>query len=142
LNFRVHLCFLKGGHKILSYRILIADDEFLIRWSLAQALSQEGYEVVAVENGHEAIETGRSAHFDFVITDLFMPELDGWDVLSFFRQTQPQPRVIVITAQGEDDTERVAREKGAWAYVRKPYIIDMIRDMIKEMLKTPTACLS
>ena len=91
-----------------------------------------------MENGNEAIETGRFSHFDFVITDLFMPELDGWDVLSFFRQTQSPPRVIVITAHGEDDTERVAREKGAWAYVRKPYIIDMI----KEMLKTPTACLS
>ena len=127
----------EGGQKVLAYRILIADDEFLIRWSLTQALSQEGYEVIAVENGREAIETGQSAHFDFVITDLFMPEMDGWGVLNFFRETQPPSRVIVITAHGEDDTERVAKEKGAWAYVKKPYIIDMI----KEILKTPAPCL-
>ena len=125
--------FPKGGQKILSHRVLIADNEFLIRWSLAKALSQEGYEVVAVENGDEAIETGRSTQFDFVITDLFMPKIDGWGVLNFFKKAQPPPRVIVITAHGEDDTERVAKEKGAWAYVKKPYIIDMI----KEMLKTP-----
>jgi CheY-like chemotaxis protein len=88
-----------------------------------------------VENGRQAIEMGRSAHFDFVITDLFMPEIDGWGVLHFFRQTQPPARVIVITTHDEGDTERVAREKGAWAYVRKPYIIDML----KEMLRVPAA---
>ncbi len=125
------------GQKILSYRILIADNEFLIRWSLAQALSQEGYEVIAVENGHEAIETGRFTHFDFVITDLFMPEIDGWGVLSFFRQTQPPPRVIVITAHGEDDTGRIAREKGAWAYVEKPFLIDKIKGILRE----PAVCM-
>jgi DNA-binding NtrC family response regulator len=123
----------EGGQNVLAYRILIADDEFLIRWSLTQALSQEGYEVIAVENGREAIETGQSAHFDFVITDLFMPEIDGWGVLNFFRQTQPPSRVIVVTAHGEDDTERVAKERGAWAYVKKPYIIDRV----KEILRTP-----
>lgn len=123
----------EGGQNVLAYRILIADDEFLIRWSLTQALSQEGYEVIAVENGREAIETGQSAHFDFVITDLFMPEIDGWGVLNFFRQTQPPSRVIVVTAHGEDDTERVAKERGAWACVKKPYIIDRV----KEILRTP-----
>lgn len=132
MNFRIHPWSLKGGQKILSYRILIADNEFLIRWSLTQALSQEGHEVIAVENGQEAIETGQTTHFDFVITDLFMPEIDGWGVLNFFRQTRPPSRVIVITAHGENDTGRVAREKGAWAYVEKPYIIDEIKGMLKE----------
>lgn len=135
LNARIHPWVLKGGQKVLAYRILIAEDEFLIRWSLTEALSQEGYEVLAVENGREAIETGRSSDFDFVITDLIMPETDGWGVLNFFRQAQPAPRVIVITAHGEDDTERVAKENGAWAYVKKPYVIDRI----KEILRTPVA---
>jgi DNA-binding NtrC family response regulator len=109
----------------------------LIRWSLAQALSQEGSELVVVENGNEAIETGRFSHFDFVITDLFMPELDGWDVLSFFRKTQPPSRVIVITAHGGDETGRIAREKGAWAFVEKPFLIDKIKGILRE----PAACM-
>jgi len=138
LNFRSHSLILQRGQKILLYRILIADNEFLIRWSLTQALSQEGYEVIAVEDGQKAIETGRTTYFDFVITDLFMPEIDGWGVLNFFRRTQPPCRVIVITAHGEDDTGRIAREKGAWAYVEKPFIIEKIKGILKE----PAPCLN
>jgi DNA-binding NtrC family response regulator len=109
---------------------LVADDEFLIRWSLTQALSQEGHEVISVEDGKKAIEAARSQHFDFIITDLLMPELNGWEVLENVRHTQPPPRVIIITAHGKDDTGRIAKERGAWAYVEKPYIIDKIKDIL------------
>jgi len=111
---------------------LVADDEFLIRWSLTQALSQEGHEVISVEDGKKAIEAARSQHFDFIITDLLMPELNGWEVLENVRHTQPPPRVIIITAHGKDDTGRIAKERGAWAYVEKPYIIDKIKGILKE----------
>jgi DNA-binding NtrC family response regulator len=110
---------------------LIADDEFLIRWSLTQALSQEGYEVTSVEDGRKAIEAAKAQHFDFIITDLIMPESDGWEVLKVATQTQPQPRVIIITARGNEETGRIAKEKGAWAYVEKPYIIDKIKEILK-----------
>jgi DNA-binding NtrC family response regulator len=113
---------------------LIADDEFLIRWSLTQALSQEGYEVTSVEDGRKAIEAAKIQHFDFIITDLVMPELDGWEVLKMATQTQPQPRVIVITARGNEETGRIAKEKGAWAYVEKPYIIDKIKEILREVI--------
>ena len=61
-----------------------------------------------------------------------MPEIDGWGVLDFFRQTQTPPRVIVMTAHGESATGRRAQEKGAWAYVEKPFIIDKIRRILRE----------
>jgi DNA-binding NtrC family response regulator len=109
---------------------LIADDEFLIRWSLTQALSQEGYEVISVEDGRKAIEAARMQQFDFIITDLVMPESDGWEVLKMATQSQPPPRVIIITARGNEDTGRIAKEKGAWAYVEKPYIIDKIKEIL------------
>jgi DNA-binding NtrC family response regulator len=112
---------------------LIADDEFLIRWSLAQALSEEGYEVTSVENGSKAIEAIKSQDFDFVITDLVMPELDGWKVLETIRETRSPARVIIITAHGKEDTQRRAKEKGAWAYVEKPYLIEKIKGIIKEV---------
>jgi DNA-binding NtrC family response regulator len=112
---------------------LIADDEFLIRWSLTQALSQEGYEVISVEDGRKAIEAARMQQFDFIITDLIMPESDGWEVLKMVTQNQPPPRVIIITARGNEDTGRIAKEKGAWAYVEKPYIIDRIKEILKKV---------
>ena len=124
---------MKGGTDIQSYKILIADDEYLIRWSLSQALSQEGYEVISVEDGKKALEAAKTHRFDFVITDLVMPELDGWKVLETIRQMnlQPLPQVIIITAHGNDETRKAAIEKGAWAYVEKPYIIDRIKEILK-----------
>ena len=122
------------GSKSIQYRILIADDEFLIRWSLTQALSQEGYDVIAVEDGGKAIEAIRAQHFDLIITDLVMPELNGWKVLDILQETHPPPRVIIITAHGREDTERMVKEKGAWAYVEKPYIIDQIKKILREVL--------
>ena len=110
---------------------MVADDEFLIRWSLSQALSQEGYEVTSVEDGKKAIEAARTQKFDFIITDLIMPESDGWEVLKTATQIEPAPRVIIITARGSEDTGKIAKEKGAWAYVEKPYIIDRIKEILR-----------
>jgi DNA-binding response OmpR family regulator len=105
----------------------------LIRWSLTHALSQEGYEVVSVEDVRKAIEAAEAEHFDFIITDLVMPESDGWEVLKTTRQTQSPPLVIVITAKGNEDTEKIAKDRGAWAYVEKPFIIDKIKEIIKSV---------
>jgi two-component system, OmpR family, alkaline phosphatase synthesis response regulator PhoP len=115
---------------IQSCKILVADDEYLIRWSLTQALCKEGYEVISVENGRKAIEAAKAQHFDFIITDLAMPEMDGWKVLETVIQTQTPPHVILITAQRDEDTGRIAKEKGAWAYVEKPYLIEKIKEIL------------
>lgn len=119
-----------GERPIKTGRILIADDEYLIRWSLTQALTHEGYEVVAVEDGKKAVEAVRAETFNFIITDLVMPEMDGWEVLELVRQIPTPPRVIMITAHGEKDTEKITKEKGAWAYVEKPFIIDKIKNLL------------
>ncbi len=122
---------LQRSAAIQSCKILVADDEYLIRWSLTQALCQEGYDVISVENGRKAIEAASAQHFDVIITDLIMPESDGWEVLEVAKQTQPPPRVIIITARGNEETGRRAKEKGAWAYVEKPYIIDRIKEILR-----------
>jgi DNA-binding NtrC family response regulator len=113
---------------------LIADDEYLIRWSLGQALSQEGYETVVVDNGEKAIEAIQAQPFDFIITDLFMPETDGWKLLEAACQSWPNPRVIIITGHGNEETRRLAGARGAWAYVEKPYLIDPIKAILKSVL--------
>jgi DNA-binding NtrC family response regulator len=124
----------KAGSRVQDRKVLVADDEFLIRWSLTQALSQEGYNVTAVENGKMAIDALRSDHFDFIITDLVMPEAGGWDVLDFLRQKEEPTPVIMITAHGKEDTEKMAKENGAWAYVQKPFLIDRIKQILRDAL--------
>ena len=64
-----------------------------------------------------------------------MPELNGWKVLEILQETQPSPRVIIITAYGGEDIERMVKEKGALAYVEKPYIIDPIKKILRKALK-------
>jgi DNA-binding NtrC family response regulator len=61
-----------------------------------------------------------------------MPELDGWKVLEMARHTQPQPRIIIITAKGSADTGSIAKARGAWAFVEKPYVIDNVKKILKE----------
>lgn len=95
---------------------------------------QEGYEVIAVENGRQAVEAVRRHRFDFIITDLVMPELDGWEILRYAREMNPQPRVVIMTAHGEQDTREIAIKRGAWAYVEKPYIIDMIKGILRKFV--------
>ncbi|MEW6374956.1 MAG: response regulator [Thermodesulfobacteriota bacterium] len=117
----------------MTNKILVADDEFLIRWSLSEALSQDGYEVKAVEDGEKALEAIKEEDFDFIITDLVMPGKDGWDVLKRVKETYPKAKVIIITAYGTHDTEAAAKEKGAYGYVEKPEIIDKIKNLLKSM---------
>ena len=122
----------REGSTITPPKILIVDDEYLIRWSLSHALSQQGYEVLAVEDGKKAIEAVKTQRFDFIITDLLMPEFNGWSVLETARKAFPQPRVIIMTAYGKEGNQEMAKEKGAWAYVEKPYVVDKIKQLLKE----------
>ena len=92
---------------------------------------------MAVENATKAIDATRHHLFDYIITDLVMPELDGWTVLEFARQNQPTSRVILITAYGAEDTKKIAKERGAWAYIEKPYLIDEIKRIIKQGPQRP-----
>jgi DNA-binding NtrC family response regulator len=121
----------KKENAIISEKILIAEDEYLIRWSLSQALSEQGYKVFSVENGKKALEVLETQTFDFIITDLFMPEMDGWKVLETVQQNWPKLRVIIMTAHGKEEIKKKAKEKGAWAYVEKPFLIDAISDLLK-----------
>ena len=115
---------------ITPLRILIADNELLIRWSLDQALSQKGYEVFSAENGRKAVEAIEKQTFDFIITDVMMPELDGWKVLEAAHRAWPRPRVIIMTTH-EKDVKNMAHKKGAWAYVEKPYLFEKIEELLK-----------
>jgi CheY-like chemotaxis protein len=113
-------------------KILVVDDEYLIRWALVQSLSEAGYEVMAVENGLQAFEAAQKEHFDFVVTDLSMPGLNGWQLLDKLIGLKSSPRVIVMTSQSEEDHWRRVKEQGGWAYVEKD---SCLLDGVKHVLK-------
>ena len=120
-----------GKAFIQPQKVLIVDDEYLIRWALAQSRSEAGYVVTAVEDGWKALESAQKESFDFVVTDLVMPGLDGWQLLERLLQLQTPPRVIVITSQVEENCQRKVRERGGCAYVEKDRLIPGVWEALK-----------
>lgn len=78
------------------------------------------------------MELAKVEHFDFIITDLVMPEMDGWAVLKSASEIPTPPRVVIITAHSQEDTRRIAKENGAWAFIEKPYLIEDIISLLKQ----------
>ena len=105
-------------------RILIVDDEPLMRLSMADALEAVGYDVQAAASGTEGIEAIRLREFDLVITDLRLPGADGLAVLKATKEKAPQTDVVVITAHGSVETAVGAMKLGAFDYITKPFQMD------------------
>ena len=104
-------------------RVLIAEDEALIRLDLAEMLAEAGYEVVAqAGNGEEAVERAREHRPDLVIMDVKMPRLDGIAAASQIAAERIAP-VVMLTAFSQRDLVERARDAGAMAYLVKPFTI-------------------
>jgi DNA-binding NtrC family response regulator len=101
--------------------VLICDDEELIRWSLAEHLSQQGYRVVEAADGVEGLEKVRAEAPDLILTDLKMPRMDGLELLRRLREQESDIPVLVITAYGAVDSAIEATRLGARAYLSKPF---------------------
>ena len=102
------------------YRILVADDEAMIRKLIRKYAEFEGHEVTEASNGIEAAALCRDGGFDVVILDIMMPELDGFSALREIRRTSNVP-VIMLSARGEEYDRINGFEFGADDYVVKPF---------------------
>jgi len=109
------------------HRVLIAEDEALIRLDLAEMLREEGYEVVGeAGDGQEAVELAEQLHPDLVIMDVKMPRRDGIDAAAEIARKRIAP-IVVLTAFSQRDLVERARDAGAMAYLVKPFsITDLI----------------
>src|SRR6185369_4692440 len=108
----------------MAERILVVDDEEIIRNSISFILGKEGYDVVEAANGKEAYDLVLKESFDIIITDLEMPEMKGIELLERVVQISPQVMVIIITAYGSLETAIAALRKGAGDYILKPIEFD------------------
>ncbi len=104
----------------MADRILVVDDEEIIRESISFILKKEGYHVAEAANGKEGYEKLAAESFDLVITDLEMPEMKGIELLDRAIQLNPGCMVMIITAYGSLDTAIAALRKGASDYILKP----------------------
>jgi two-component system, response regulator PdtaR len=109
------------------HRVLIAEDEALIRLDLAEMLREEGYDVVGeAGDGQEAVELAEQLNPDLVIMDVKMPRRDGIDAAAEIAAKRIAP-VLVLTAFSQRDLVERARDAGAMAYLVKPFsITDLI----------------
>ncbi len=119
----------------MPYKVLVVDDEDIIRESLSYILSKEGYEVEEAENGKVAFETLKDKFFDLVITDLEMPEMKGTELLEEIRKMNIQTSTIVVTAFGSLETAITALRNGASDYILKPVEFDELLVKVKRLFE-------
>jgi two-component system nitrogen regulation response regulator GlnG len=116
-------------------KILVADDEDSIRWVLATALGEAGYEVEQVERGEDALERLRAGHIEAALVDIRMPDLDGLTLLTRLRESEVRTPVIIVTAQNTMNNAIEAMKRGAFDYVTKPFDIEEVLLLVDRALE-------
>ncbi|QQS37250.1 MAG: response regulator [Ignavibacteriales bacterium] len=115
-------------------RILCVDDEEVILGSFRKILVLDGYSVDTVETGQEALGLIQKHHYDFVFTDLKMPEMSGVDVTKSVKHMRPDIDVIIITGYASVETAVECMKYGAMDYVQKPFTEDELLEFVKKTL--------
>lgn len=117
---------------IQKRRVLIADDEPGMRATLADILTESGYEVRTAEDGQTAIEMCQVDDYDVVLLDVRMPKVDGITAFRSIRATSDRVRVILMSAYGEDELKHQALRDGAIAFLDKPLNLDTVIQLIAD----------
>ncbi|MDO8568758.1 MAG: response regulator [Dehalococcoidales bacterium] len=115
-------------------RILVVEDETIMRESLRDWLTNSGYEVDTAERGEQALQTIAREDFGVVILDLRLPGKDGLEVLKEAKNTRPQLKGIIITAYPSVQTAVRAMKEGAVDYLAKPFDLNKLEELIRQTL--------
>jgi len=116
-------------------KILIIDDETPSREALVLLLKSANYNVKGAGSGKEAFELLAEDEFDIIITDLFLPDLDGIDILKRVKSVSPAIEVILITGHASAETAVRAMKEGAFDYITKPLNLDELRIIINKSVE-------
>jgi DNA-binding NtrC family response regulator len=119
-------------------KILVADDEKLIRWSLQERLKREGYEVEEATDGPSALRLLSEDDFDLVLLDFKLPDIDGLQVLKQVKDRNPNQVVILMTAYSSIENAVEAMRLGAYDYLNKPFNMDELVLDVEKALETVT----
>ena len=116
-------------------KILIVDDELIMRESLGEWLERDGYRVMKADSGEIAIEMLRNIKFDILLVDMKMEGMSGLDVLKHVKGNDPEVAVVIITAYGSITGAVDAMKHGAWDYLLKPFDPNELGMLVKRILK-------
>lgn len=118
-----------------AIRILVVDDEIINLQNIQHVLSKEGYYVEIASCSKDAVENIAHNHFDLVITDLKMPDMDGVQVMNIAKEMQPDAEVIIITGYATVNSAVEAMAEGAFYYMAKPIKLNELRALVKKALE-------
>jgi two-component system nitrogen regulation response regulator NtrX len=119
----------------MKKRILVVDDEESIRKSLVGALTDEGYEVFDAEDGKKALELAETTRPHLVLLDIWMPQMDGMEVLKRLKMDFSESAVIMISGHGTIETAVKAAKLGAYDFIEKPLSLEKITLTIDHALR-------
>ena len=116
-------------------KIMIVDDERLVRWSISNGLRRDNHEVFCVQDAEQAVEKVKKNFFDLVITDFNMPGMNGAELLDHLKRLSPKTKIMMLTAYSAELSKQKAIELGACEYIEKPFMIDEIRSLVQSLVK-------
>jgi DNA-binding NtrC family response regulator len=124
--------FLKG--EVMQFKILVVDDEPILRDSLEIALKTSNYEVITARTGEEGLEQFKNENPDLVLLDHWLPGINGDEVLRKIKEEDPDIPVIIMTAQGSIELAVNSMKMGAYDFIVKPFELDEVEALIKKGL--------
>jgi DNA-binding NtrC family response regulator len=114
--------------------ILVADDERSIRLMLETGLTLNGFRVTSVRTGREALEAASTGQYDAVLSDIFMPDGGGLELVDSLRASNPNLPIVLMTAQGSVEVAVQAVERGAADFIGKPFEIAAVVELLRRIL--------
>ena len=112
-------------------RLLLVEDDPALQFTIQTALEAEGYEVDAVSTTGDAIERLGGEAYPIVISDIYIDEHTGLDILDAARRRDPRCSVILMTGRGSIETAVAATRGGAFDYIAKPFALDVMIDAVE-----------
>ncbi|HKZ88325.1 MAG TPA: response regulator [Candidatus Bathyarchaeia archaeon] len=116
-------------------RILVIDDDENITKVVSAILKEEGYDVESAGTGGEAVKKSQKTHYDLMLIDVRLPDMDGTELLTKVRDTMPRIRKVIVTGYPTLQNAVAALNKGADAYVMKPFDVEKMLNTVKEQLE-------
>jgi DNA-binding NtrC family response regulator len=118
-------------------RILVADEDGLVRWSVSQTLEREGYAVTPADSRAGLLQATARGDADVVISDYGFCQSDGLELLGAIKSSSPRTHVIVVTGDATSALDRRARNRGAFDVLEKPFSLRDLSDSVSRALVTP-----
>lgn len=120
----------------MKKRILIVEDDAIIRDALSEFLDNEGYEVSTAINGKEAVDVAKRVNPDLIIMDMFMPVMNGWDATRIIKETENlgDTKVICLSAYTSAENEERSKQVKCDLILTKPIYPDDLKRNLEELL--------